>query len=151
MYLIFLPFSSNKPHESILPINLGFIYRNGCDFVEFFIDKYCPPLNCHVLATWLPLAMSKHRKWRMFLKSTCKHMANFPCRVCSSGFCAEVYRSHSEIHLRNVRHINVMSLRANMSPCTHMKVRSKCFSLQNEIPAFRIVKDCHCCTLYKGD
>ena len=49
-----MPFSSNKPHESISPINLGFIYRNGCDFVEFFVDKYRPPLNRHVLATWLP-------------------------------------------------------------------------------------------------
>ena len=52
--LIFLPFSSNKPHESISPINLGFIYRNGCDFVEFFVYKYRPSLNRHVLVTWLP-------------------------------------------------------------------------------------------------
>ena len=50
----FPAFSSDKPHENISPINLSFIYRDGCDFVEFFVDKYRPPLNRHVLATWLP-------------------------------------------------------------------------------------------------
>ena len=51
--LIFLPFSSNKPHESIFANKFVF-YRNGSDFVEFFVDKYRSPLNRHVLATWLP-------------------------------------------------------------------------------------------------
>ena len=33
---------------------MGVIYRNGCDFIEYFVDEYHLPLNCHVFAPWLP-------------------------------------------------------------------------------------------------
>ena len=83
-----------------------------------------------------------------------QHMANFPRRVCSSGFCTEVYLLTfmilnarislcREIHLRSICHISVMSLRENVDPYTCVKVRSECISLQNKIQAFRIVKDRH--------